>query len=185
MTKRKGWRIPPAWPLFAAVAAVAACTPAIVPGPEGPRGPPGLEGPMGVPGPRGPQGPPGDAGVPGPQGDAGAPGPRGATGPLGPPGPPGDAGRIGITGVHWEWTDQFGSGSTRTQVVGCDGGVALGGGAIVYGQNGDTSGTKCHLVWTGPVDGSPNQWKAEGQCVPGSAGPWEMVVQVVCGQVGS
>jgi hypothetical protein len=87
--------------------------------------------------------------------------------------------------VYWKWTDQFGSGSTRTQIAACDGGVALGGGAIVYGQSGDTSGTKCHLVWMGPVDGSPTVWKAEGQCVPGSSGSWEMVVQVVCGQVSS
>lgn len=178
---RKRSRIPPAWPVLVGVMA---CTPAIIQGPEGPPGPPGIEGPMGPPGPRGVQGPPGDAGVPGPPGDAGAPGLPGDIGPVGPPGPAGDAGWVGITGVTSRWTDQYSSTLTRTQIADCgDAGVALGGGAIVYGQNGDLTGVRCHLVSSGPVDGSPTQWKAEGQCDPLSSGTWEMVVQVVCGRV--
>lgn len=61
--------------------------------------------------------------------------------------------------------------------------MAVGGGAIVYGQNGDTTGKMCHLVWSGPAEGIPTQWKAEGQCSPGSSGVWEMLVQVVCARV--
>jgi len=80
--------------------------------------------------------------------------------------------------------DQFITTLTKTLTADCgDAGVALGGGAIVWGQNGDLTGTRCHLVWSGPVDGSPTQWKAEGQCDPGSPGVWELMVQAVCGQV--
>jgi collagen triple helix repeat protein len=180
---RMRWRIPPAWPVLVGVAA-AACTPAILQGSEGPPGPAGNEGPMGVQGPLGVQGPPGDAGVPGPPGDAGAPGPPGDVGAAGPPGPPGAPGWIGITGVTWRWSDQFGNAAIRTQIADCgDAGVALGGGALVYGPGGDTTGTKCHLVSSGPVPGSPTQWIAEGQCALGSSGSWEMLVQVACGQV--
>jgi len=180
---RKRLRIPPAWPVLVGLAA---CTPAIIQGPEGPPGPPGIEGPIGVPGGAGPQGPKGDAGVPGLQGDAGAPGPAGDIGPPGDTGPAGPSGVVGITGVRWVWTDQSGTARTRTQIADCataDAGVALGGGAIVYGPNFDATGNLCHVAWSGPVNGNPRQWAAVGQCDAGFPGNWDMIVEVLCGQV--
>jgi hypothetical protein len=183
MSKRL--RIPPAWPVLMGVAALG-CTPAILQGPEGLEGPRGVEGPIGIPGPPGPKGPKGDAGVPGPPGDAGALGPLGDPGPQGDTGPAGPPGVIGITGVRWVWTDQFGTARTRTQLADCgsvDAGVALGGGTIVYGPNFDATGSLCHVAWSGPVNGNPRQWMGVGQCEAGVTGSWEMIVEVLCGQV--
>jgi len=181
MSKR--WRIPPAWPLLAAAVA---CTPALVRGPEGPPGPAGLEGPMGVRGPAGSAGPAGEAGVRGPGGDAGAPGPRGDAGAAGLAGPRGDAGWIGITEVQWVVGGGFGVGGTRTAIAECasvgPGFVAVGGGAVTYGPNGDATSGNCHLVWSGPVDGG-TQWRAEGHCDTGGSTAWELYACALCGRV--
>ena len=182
-------RIPPAWPVVAVGMAVAgmaaACTPALVPGPEGPPGPRGVEGPMGDPGPRGPAGPAGDAGVPGPRGDAGAPGLRGEQGPVGPAGPAGTSGWIGLTEVQWVTSGGFGTGTTRVLTADCAslgaGFVVVGGGALSYGASGDTTSGNCHIVWSGPVEGG-TQWRVEGHCDTGVVGGWELYASALCGR---
>ena len=139
---------------------------------------------MGIPGSAGPKGATGDAGVPGPQGDAGVKGPDGDAGSPGPAGPPGAPGATGITQAQWIYTEVWNAALTRTQTADCgDAGVAVGGGAIVYGPNYETSGTPCRLISSGPVNGAPAQWKAEGQCNPGTFGSWGMIVGAVCARV--